>query len=64
MNNQGFWGAMVQYWTVDEKPRLHRRNTWFEDHQPSNYFGLKLALTISIVASAIVIFWGLLGVTL
>lgn len=27
-------GALEQYWTVDEKPRLYRKNTWLEDHEP------------------------------
>ena len=30
MNN--FIGAVKEYFTIDEKPRLHRKNTWFEDH--------------------------------
>ena len=29
--NQGLWGAFQQYFTVEEKPRLTRRNTYFED---------------------------------
>ena len=33
MTNQGFIGALVQYWTVEEKPRLHRRNSWFREHE-------------------------------
>lgn len=31
MNNQGFIGALIQYFTIEDKPRLHRRNTFFED---------------------------------
>lgn len=34
MVSQGFWGALVQYWTLEDKPRLTRRNTWFRDHKP------------------------------
>ena len=37
MVSQGLWGAIEQYWTVDEKPRLSRRNTYFEDCKLSNY---------------------------
>ena len=33
MNDQGFLGALEQYWTVEDKPRLNRRNSWFRDHQ-------------------------------
>ena len=32
--NQGFFGALEQYWTVDEQPRLNRKNSWFREHQP------------------------------
>jgi len=47
MDNQGFYGALVQFWTIDEKPRLHRRNTWFEDHQPSRTH-LRILLFVSV----------------
>lgn len=64
MVNQGLWGAIEQYWTVEEKPRLHRRNTYFEDHQITNLQALKFGLGFSIVAMAIFVFWCLLGVIL
>lgn len=32
MSNQGFIGALTQYFTIEHKPRLTRRNTWFRDH--------------------------------
>ena len=61
MVNQGLWGAVEQYWTVEEKPRLHRRNTYFEDHpkELSNFSTLKLGIVacsvvITIVISALV----------
>ena len=31
MTNQGLCGALKQYWTIEEKPRLTRRNAYFED---------------------------------
>lgn len=62
--NQGLLGALQQYWTVEEKPRLHRRNTYFEDHKPSNYDALKFGLGISVVATAIVLVWSLMGMIL
>lgn len=37
MNSQGLLGALLQYWTIEDKPRLYRRNTWFDDHKPSEY---------------------------
>lgn len=64
MNNQGLFGALDQFWTVNEKPRLDRRNTYFEDIQPSNYDALKFAMVSSTVATAIIIFWSVIGVIL
>lgn len=57
MSNQGLFGAIEQYWTVSEAPRLDRKNTYFRDHQVSSYDALKVSLAVSIVATAIVIFW-------
>ena len=58
MSNQGLFGAIEQYWTVNEAPRLNRRNTYFRDHfRVSSYGALKVSLVVSIVATAIVIFW-------
>ena len=31
-DDQGLIGALSQYFTVDEKPRLNRRNSYFEDN--------------------------------
>ena len=64
MNNQGFLGALAQYWTVEPKARLHRRNSWFDDHQPSSYDSLKVGIVASALATAIVMFWCILGVLL
>ena len=33
MSNQGFYGALSQFWTINDKPRLDRRNTYFEDNK-------------------------------
>ena len=64
MNNQGLIGALLQYWTIDEKPRLNRKNTYFEDVQLSNFNALRVGIVVSTVAVAIVVFWSLLGVIL
>ncbi len=64
MNSQGFFGALAQYWTINEKPRLDRRNTYFEDTQVSNADALRFGLAVSVLATAIVVFWSLLGVLL
>lgn len=64
MNNQGLMGAIAQYWTIDEKPRLNRRNTYFEDVQLSNFNALRVGIVVSTIAVAIVVFWSLLGVVL
>lgn len=58
MSKQGLYGAFEQYWTVDEAPRLNRRNTYFRDHpKVSSYDALRLSLIVSVLAIAIVIFW-------
>ena len=64
MNDQGLYGALDQYWTVNEKPRLARRNTYFDDVQVSNIQALKVGIVASMVSTAIVVFWSLLGVIL
>ena len=64
MTNQGLFGALEQFWTVEPKARLNRRNSWFEDHQPSNYDSFKFVLCVSVLATAIVIFWSVVGVFL
>ena len=61
MNNQGFLFAVLQYFTVEEKPRLYRRNTWFDDHglsrKSANYFWIGF----TVLAMAIIIVWSLGG---
>lgn len=64
MNDQGLYGALDQYWTVEPKARLHRRNSYFNDHQASNYDALKFGLCVSVIATAIIFFWSILGVLL
>lgn len=51
MSNQGFTGALIQYFTIEDKPRLTRRNTWFRDHQISE----KLTINILVVSSSVII---------
>ena len=62
MVSQGLLGAIEQYWTVEEKPRLHRRNTYFDDFEVSNYDALKVGVVVSSLATAIIIFWSIMGV--
>ena len=58
MSKQGLYGAFEQYWTVDEAPRLDRKNTYFRDHlKVSSYDALRVSLVASIVAIAIIVFW-------
>ena len=64
MNKQGLFGALEQYWTVEPKPRLYRRNTYFEMHYINHYDALRIGLAVSTIATAIVVFWSLLGVLL
>lgn len=52
MTNQGFTGALIQYFTIEEKPRLTRRNTWFRDHLEISE---KLAMNIFVVIFSIIL---------
>ena len=63
MTNQGLWGAIEQYWTVEEKPRLHRRNTFFEDNldKVTNYDALCFSVGVTVLAVAIIVFWTVVG---
>ena len=64
MNDQGLYGALDQYWTLNEKPRLGRRNTFFDEVQISNIQALRVGIVVSGLATDIVVFWSLLGVIL
>lgn len=59
MNNQGFFGALWQYWNIQDKPRLDRRNTFFDDSMDkvSNYDALVFATCFITVALAIISSW-------
>lgn len=63
MVSQGLFGALEQYWTIEDKPRLTRRNTYFEDKDVSNDTALKFGLVVSVLVTTIVIF-GQIGVML
>ena len=64
MVNQGLWGAIEQFWTVEEKPRLHRRNTFFEEYpKVTNYDSLKIgivAFSVTVVVVAVTTIGGIL----
>lgn len=62
--SQGFYGALDQYWSVEPKARLHRRNTYFDDEVVSNADALRFGLIVSVLSIAIVMFWSLIGVVL
>ena len=66
MVSQGFWGAVEQYWTIEDKPRLHRKNSWFEDHriEINNARAFAVGIVASFVLITIVMGWCLVGVLL
>lgn len=64
MVKQGLYGALEQYWTVEPKARLHRRNTYFDDVQVSNSQALKVGIVASVFGTALIIFWSIIGVIL
>lgn len=61
MVDQGLWGAIEQYWSVEDKPRLNRRNTYFEDHHLSSINVLYIYLLFLTVGITIVML-GIVGV--
>jgi len=52
--DQGLVGALHQYWNIDEKPRLYRRNTYLT--------ALRVGIVASVVATAIIGLWSLGGI--
>ena len=64
MNDQGLYGALDQYWNVEDKPRLARRNTYFDDIQLSNVDALRVGIVVSVIAVSVIMFWSLIGVIL
>lgn len=57
--NSNLLGAIAQYFTVEPKARLHRRNTYFNDARMSNYTALKVGIVASTLATAIVVVWSI-----
>lgn len=54
MVNQGFYGALEQYWTVDEQPRLNRKNSWLREHELKPSL-LIVSLYVAVPVSMIII---------
>ena len=61
MTSQGLFGALEQYWNVQPKPRLERRNTFFDDSQVSNVTALRVGIVASTVAMTAILFFGIVG---
>lgn len=58
MTDQGLIGALQQYWNVEPKARLERRNSFFENSiQVDNVTALRFGLVVSVLAIAIPSFW-------
>ena len=64
MNSQGLIGALNQYWNVEPKVRLHRKNTYFEDHKVSNVDALRFGLVFIVVSLIIMSSWCIIGAIL
>ena len=64
LNNQGLYGALLQYWDIQPKARLSRKNTYFEDNQVSNSQALRVGIVVTMIAVAIIGSWSLCGVIL
>lgn len=63
-NSNSLLGAILQFWTVDEKPRLYPRNSWFYDHQISVKHGSRFWIIFTVLALAISVLSCLGGVFL
>lgn len=62
MVNQGLLGAIEQYFSVEDKPRLHKRNTFFEDFLNEHSLDEETAVCmgiITIVISLALIIWSM-----
>ena len=57
--NQGLFGALEQFWSIEEKPRLHRRNSYFYDAQISNVEALRVGIAVIVLGMAIGVIWSL-----
>lgn len=59
--NQGLLGALDQYWNVQEKPSLKRRNTYFEnDPQVVLRVGLFVSVAMTMLFMCFVMVGGIL----
>ena len=56
MNDQGFIGAVMQSFVIEDKPRLHRRNSWFRDHQMSEATAIRFLIVVFSLAIALIVF--------
>lgn len=54
MSNQGIFGALKQYWFFEEKPRLEKKNTYFEELKLSNRDALIFCTVFLIIAIALI----------
>ncbi len=59
-DNQGFTGALHQYWNLSDKPRLDRRNTYFDEVRLSNINSLRVGIVAIVLATAIVVAWSVM----
>lgn len=56
--NQGLLGALQQYWDVEGKVRLYKKNTFFEDKANiSNKDAIEFCVLFCIIAIAIITCW-------
>lgn len=62
--SQGFIGALEQYWSINPKPRLERKNTYFDDAQMTNAQALRVGIVVATLGIGVVGFWCLLGAIL
>lgn len=63
--NQGFFGALEQYWSLEPKARLHRRNTYFDDAMIlSNWTALKMGIVVAVTMLVTAFVLGIIGMVI
>ena len=63
MTNQGFFGALWQYWNINPKPRLERKNTFFDDEldKVTNQDAIIFCTFSLLIALGILSVWCIIG---
>ena len=62
MDNQGLFGALEQFWSINDQPRLNRKNTFFDDIKFNDPFIVELVCLGLVVIPVILVIIAMVGV--